>query len=109
MQKKFENRLRAIMSKNQLEHLGLQKRPYYFDMTQKLISKLILNSCEDKQNDDEDAFYTPGTTPPNEELHQEIFSTKLNTDELQERLLLSKLYHKYTIKLMDLQVLLKVI
>ena len=63
------------------------------------------NVHEDSGDGEDEEFFTPESTPPNEGVHQEIFETKLNTDELHERLLVSKLYHKYSINLLDLQIL----
>ena len=56
-------------------------------------------------DDDDDEFFTPGDSPANEEFDQKIFETKLDADELQERLMVSKLYNKYSINLLDLQIL----
>ena len=57
------------------------------------------------EDEDEEAFYTPETGSPPPEGVATAFSSKLDVDELHERLLVSKLYHRYTINLLDLQIL----
>ena len=68
--------------------------------------KFANNRDEYRGSDDEEAFYTPETgTPPSEPTSQALYQSKLDVDELQERLMVSKLYHRYTINLLDLQIL----
>ncbi|CBY08885.1 unnamed protein product [Oikopleura dioica] len=76
------------------------------------LGKIKFSNVDEKDEEVEEVerFFTPGGTPPPEEeeesgtSHEEM-PTVINAQELQERLLVSKIYHKYSVQLLDLQIL----
>uniref|UniRef100_A0A0A9WG36 Vacuolar protein sorting-associated protein 13D n=3 Tax=Lygus hesperus TaxID=30085 RepID=A0A0A9WG36_LYGHE len=66
------------------------------------------NSTEVEEEEDEEAFQTPCSTPPGSEASSTTASRKQSTidlNNLNELLLHNKLYERYTIELSDLQIL----
>ena len=70
--------------------------------------RLKFSNVEDDDIEEVERFFTPEITPPNESVDGPIADQRnhqLDPEELHERLLVSKLYHKYSIQLCDLQIL----
>ena len=69
------------------------------------LGRLKFSNVDEDDIEEVERFFTPEITPPNEPSEGELPVTEFNTEELQERILVSKLYHKYSIHLCDLQIL----